>query len=119
MTQPRLFASTFAVVNLIAITVFAADPGAISLDPGKFELRGGRAQQQLVVSGTFSADDIRDLTNAGVQFASSNPAVVKIEGTLAKPVADGTAQITATLGGSQGHDGSDRQRDGDAVASQL
>lgn len=76
----------------------AADPGAISLDPGKFELRGNRAQQQLVVSGTFSADDIRDLTNAGVQFASSNPAVVKIEGTLAKPVADGTAQITVTLG---------------------
>ncbi|TXT35934.1 MAG: hypothetical protein FD138_1167 [Planctomycetota bacterium] len=76
----------------------AADPGVISIDPGKFELRGARAQQQLVVSGTFSADDIRDLTNAGVQFASSNPAVVKIEGTLAKPVADGTAQITATLG---------------------
>ena len=50
MTQPRLFASVFAVVNLIAAAAFAADPGAISLDPGKFELRGGRAQQQLVVS---------------------------------------------------------------------
>lgn len=98
MTQPRLFASAFAIVNLITVATFAADPGAIAIDPGKFELRGARAQQQLVVSGTFSADDIRDLTNAGVQFASSNPAVVKIEGTLAKPVADGTAQITATLG---------------------
>ncbi len=76
----------------------AADPTAVSLDPGKFELRGARAQQQLVVSGTFSADDIRDLTASGAQFASSNPAIVKIEGTLAKPVADGTAQITVTVG---------------------
>ncbi len=98
MTLPRLFANAFAAVNLIAVAAFAADPGAISLDPGKFELRGVRAQQQLIVSGTFSADDIRDLTNLGVQYTSSNPAVVKIEGTLAKPVADGTAQITATLG---------------------
>lgn len=98
MTLPRLFANAFAAVNLIAVAAFAADPGAISLDPGKFELRGVRAQQQLIVSGTFSADDIRDLTNLGVQYSSSNPAVVKIEGTLAKPVADGTAQITATLG---------------------
>ncbi len=78
---------------------FAADaPTALSLNPGKFELRGPRAQQQLVVSGTFSADDLRDLTT-GVTFASSNPNVVKIEGTLAKPVADGTAQVTVTLGG--------------------
>ncbi|HLQ44037.1 MAG TPA: DUF1549 domain-containing protein, partial [Planctomycetaceae bacterium] len=99
MTQPRLFASVFALVNVIAVSVFAADqPGAISLDPSKFELRGTRAQQQLVVSGTFSAEDIRDLTS-GVTYASSNPNVVKIEGTLAKPVGDGTTQITATLGG--------------------
>src|SRR5262245_14131829 len=87
----------FFIVMLPMLANAADQPGAISLDPGKFELRGTRAQQQLVVSGTFSAEDIRDLTTA-VTFASSNPNVVKIEGTLAKPVGDGTAQITATLG---------------------
>ena len=94
-TPQILFALLVTAISTLAT---AADPGAISLDPGKFELRGVRAQQQLIVSGTFSADDIRDLTNLGVQYTSSNPAVVKIEGTLAKPVADGTAQVTATLG---------------------
>ncbi len=85
--------------SLFATASCAADqPGAISLAPAKFELRGVRAQQQLVISGTFSAEDIRDLTT-GVTYASSNANVVKIEGTLAKPVGDGTAQITATLGG--------------------
>src|SRR5439155_19813716 len=82
MTQSRLFASVFALVNVIAVAVFAADqPGAISLDPSKFELRGTRAQQQLVVSGTFSVEDIRDLTS-GLTYASSNPNGVEIEGTL-------------------------------------
>jgi hypothetical protein len=98
MTPLKQFVVVFAVAGLFGQAALSADPTAISLDPGKFELRGHRAQQQLIVSGTFSSDDVRDLTHAGVQFASSNPAIVKIEGTLAIPVADGTAQITATLG---------------------
>lgn len=99
MQKPQIFLVVAVVATLVSSLAQAADqPGALSLAPGKFELRGSRAQQQLVISGTFSADDTRDLTS-GVTLTSSNPAVVKIEGTLAKPVADGTAQVTATLGG--------------------
>src|SRR5262245_4269040 len=97
----KRYVSVVAVVLAFGLQAvsFAADaPTVLSLDPGKFELRGPRAQQQLVVSGTFSADDIRDLTT-GVMLSSSNPNVVKIEGTLVRPVGDGTAQVTATLGG--------------------
>lgn len=99
MQKPQFFLVVAMVATLTSSLLHAADqPTGLSLTPAKFELRGSRAQQQLVISGTYSADDIRDLTT-GVTLTSSNPAVVKIEGTLAKPVADGTAQVTATLGG--------------------
>ena len=99
MRLSRTLIRCAALLSCLNSLLIAADqPTALSLAPGKFELRGTRAQQQLVVSGTLTADDVRDLTS-GVTLTSSNPAVVKIEGTLAKPVADGTAQVTATLGG--------------------
>ncbi len=99
MQKPQIFLVVAMVATLTSPFLHAADqPTGLSLAPGKFELRGSRAQQQLVISGTYTADDVRDLTT-GVTLTSSNPAVVKIEGTLAKPVADGTAQVTATLGG--------------------
>ncbi len=99
MQKPQIFLVVAMVATLTSSFLHAADqPTGLSLAPGKFELRGSRAQQQLVISGTYTADDVRDLTT-GVTLTSSNPAVVKIEGTLAKPVADGTAQVTATIGG--------------------
>lgn len=99
MQKPQIFHVVAMVATLTSSFLHAADqPTGLSLAPGKFELRGSRAQQQLVISGTYTADDVRDLT-AGVTLTSSNPAVVKIEGALAKPVADGTAQVTATIGG--------------------
>ncbi len=99
MQLPRTLICLGALWSCLNPVLIAADQSTgLSLAPSKIELRGSRAQQQLVISGTFSADDTRDLTS-GVTLTSSNPAVVKIEGTLAKPVADGTAQVTATLGG--------------------
>ena len=99
MRLPRTLICLGALWSCLSSALLAADqPTGLSLAPGKFELRGNRAQQQLVISGMFTADDTRDLTS-GVTLTSSNPAVLKIEGTLAKPVADGTAQVTATLGG--------------------
>ena len=99
MQRPQIFLVVAMIATLTSSFLYAADqPTGLSLAPGKFELRGNRAQQQLVISGTYTADDVRDLTT-GVTLTSSNPAVVKIDGTLAKPVADGTAQVTATLGG--------------------
>ncbi len=73
-------------------------PAAIVLEPTPFELLGPRSRQQLLVTGKYSGEDVRDLTSVAA-FVSSNPAVVKIEGALALPVGNGEATITAAVGG--------------------
>ena len=80
----------------------AADAGqppspGLSLEPATFDLNTARDRQQLVVTGVFGSEDIRDVT-AEAQFESSAPNVVVIEGSLAKPAGNGTAVITARLG---------------------
>ena len=73
-------------------------PSAIRAEPAKFELLGRRSRQQLLVTGAYSGEDVRDLTPAAT-IVSSNPAVVKIEGSVALPVGNGEATLTATVGG--------------------
>ena len=73
-------------------------PVAIALEPLKFDLQGKRSRQQLLVTGRYSDENLRDLTPAA-QFTSSNPAIVVIDGTVALPVANGEATITAAIGG--------------------
>ena len=79
-------------------TIEIGQPVSLALEPGKFELSNKRAQQQLLVTGKYSADEVRDLT-AAATFASSNPAAVKIEGSIALPVGNGEAVLTATVAG--------------------
>ncbi len=73
-------------------------PVAISLEPGTMVLQGPRSRQQLLVTGRYTGDEVRDLTTA-TSYASSNPAVAKIEGAVVLPVGNGDCQITATVGG--------------------
>jgi hypothetical protein len=73
-------------------------PTGIVLEPNKFELSGKRARQQLLVTGMYSGGDVRDLTPVTL-YTSSNPMVLKIEGTIALPVGNGEATITASAGG--------------------
>ena len=73
-------------------------PTSIVMEPAKFELTGKRSRQQLLVSGVYAADDLRDLTPVAT-FVSSNPAIVKIEGAVAIPAGNGEATVTATVGG--------------------
>ncbi len=73
-------------------------PTQLVLEPGNFSLLGSRARQQLLVTGAYSGNDVRDLT-AAVQYVSSNAAVAKIDGTHVVPVANGECQITATANG--------------------
>jgi len=72
---------------------------AVSLEiaPSEFTLQGRRAQQQLVVTGRYAAETLRDLTGS-VTYTSSNPNVAVVEGALVKPVGNGKAVITAVLG---------------------
>ncbi|MDB5337560.1 MAG: hypothetical protein JWN70_3179, partial [Planctomycetaceae bacterium] len=72
-------------------------PTELLVEPAKFELNGSRAQQQIIVTGKYANGEMRDLTSVAV-FTSSADAISKIDRSLVKPVADGSAQITATVG---------------------
>lgn len=101
-----------SVARLFSLGVFVVAPGlclaeapidigqpsAIVLEPGKFELLGKRSRQQLLVTGRYSGDDVRDLTPAAT-IVSSNPEIVKIENSVALPVANGEVVVTATVAG--------------------
>ena len=73
--------------------------GALDIQPASFSLTSARARQQVVVTGTFGPEDIRDVT-AEVEYESSDPSVVTVEGSLVQPTGNGTAVITARLGES-------------------
>ena len=106
MTHRRVLlpylACGFAVLLQLAGTTMAADasssPLQLELVPARFTLQGPRSQQQLVCTGSFAAEEFRDLTGH-VTYETSDPAVVSVEGTIAKPVGNGTAVVTARLGG--------------------
>ena len=75
-------------------------PASLSLEPSKFELRGSRASLQLVATGKYDANRVRDLT-ADVKYTSSDPKVARVDGSVVVPIADGKATITAALGDRQ------------------
>ncbi len=96
-----------AVMGLSSTRVWAVDPPSaaeigqpvgLAIEPGRFELINKRTQQQLLVTGKYSGDEVRDLT-AAATFASSNPAVAKVEGSVVLPVGNGEAVVTATVAG--------------------
>ncbi|MCX7407615.1 MAG: DUF1549 and DUF1553 domain-containing protein [Planctomycetales bacterium] len=96
-----------AVLGLSSPNVWAVDPpsaveigqpAGLAIEPGRIELISKRTQQQLLVTGKYSGDEVRDLT-AAATFASSNPAVAKVEGSVVLPVGNGEAVVTATVAG--------------------
>ncbi|MBI1313186.1 DUF1553 domain-containing protein [bacterium] len=74
----------------------AEQPSKLTFDTAKFELKGPRAEQQLVISGQ-GAKGVFDVTH-DVKLESTNPAVVRIDGTVARAAGNGTAQLKATIG---------------------
>lgn len=72
-------------------------PTEITVEPVKFELNGSRSQQQLIVTGKYANGEVRDLTPVAV-FTSSADAVAKVANAVVLPTADGSAQVTATVG---------------------
>lgn len=94
----NLWSAAVTLMLSLPLTASAQEqPASLVFETAKFELIGSRSQQQLVITGIFSGNLPRDITHQ-VELVSSNPAVVKIEGSLVKPVADGTATITAKSG---------------------
>jgi len=94
MAPSRLVAEEEAATES---SVIVGTPATVSILPAKFTLFGRRAQQQLVLTGHYSSDDIRDLTSVA-EYASSDDKVVVVKNGIAYPIADGTATITAKIG---------------------
>lgn len=78
--------------------VDVGQPSSILLEPARFELLGKRSRQQLIVTGKYSGEEVRDLTPAAT-FTSSHPEIVTIENSIALPKGNGEATITASVGG--------------------
>ncbi len=83
---------------LAEVPIEVGQPASIAAEPAKFELVGKRSRQQLLVTGMYSSDDLRDLTPVAT-LVSSNPAIAKIEGAIVLPAGNGEATVTATVGG--------------------
>ncbi|MFN0053947.1 MAG: DUF1549 and DUF1553 domain-containing protein [Planctomycetales bacterium] len=78
--------------------VAVGDPLSITVTPDKFVLSGRRARQQLAVTGNYAASEVRDVTPA-VELVSTAPNIVRIEGSVAYPVANGAAEIIVVVAG--------------------
>ena len=74
----------------------ADEPSKLITESEKFELAGLRSQKQIVVTGDFGGE-VRDVTHLA-KLTSSDEKIVKLEGSIARPVSDGTAKIACQLG---------------------
>lgn len=68
----------------------------ITVYPSQIVLGSQRANQRLVIQGTYADGYSEDLTSKA-QILSDNPSVVRIEGGRALPVASGTATIQVSI----------------------
>jgi hypothetical protein len=97
----RLRTIAVAVLTAWSLFVFTCAPAVadetVQLLPAQFTLTGPAARQSLLLE-TFSGASATGHLAEGAQFVSSDPGVVKIEGNVALPVANGKATVTATAG---------------------
>ncbi|MEX0713939.1 MAG: DUF1549 domain-containing protein [Pirellulales bacterium] len=75
-------------------------PERIEVYPTEFKLESARARMHLVVSGHYGGGAVQDLTRAA-ELVSTNEAVLKVAGGLAKGVADGSAEVLVRVGGQE------------------
>jgi hypothetical protein len=73
-------------------------PQRLEVFPASVKLTGPRRQAQLVVTGVYADGSVQDLTRVA-EFPASDQKVFQMAGTVVKPVADGTAELTVTVGG--------------------
>src|SRR5437870_2901072 len=81
---------------LLYCSIASADE-SLALLPASIKLTGPEARQTLIVE-SISAGKAMGGVTADAKFSSSDEKVVRIDGTLAIPVGNGTATISATSG---------------------
>ncbi|HVL15645.1 MAG TPA: DUF1549 domain-containing protein [Gemmata sp.] len=92
----RVFLTLAASLALGAPAAAQSQPAALSAFPASLKLRGADDAPQLVVTGKTAEGRDIDLT-AEVAYSVSDPAVVRVDPTgRVYPLANGTAEITAT-----------------------
>ncbi len=87
----------FGLALLIAATSKASAEETFILLPAKVKLTGRAAHQELLVERIGEKGFSGQLTN-GVTLTSSDTNIVRIEGAVVLPVANGTASVTAQSG---------------------
>ncbi|MCA9165793.1 MAG: hypothetical protein KDA62_22555, partial [Planctomycetales bacterium] len=75
-------------------------PARLEVFPPAVKLTSARQSAQLVVTGFYADQSLQDLTRAA-SITSTNPAVVEVRGSVAMPIADGTAELRIEAGGQQ------------------
>jgi hypothetical protein len=75
-------------------------PLRIEVWPRDIKLDAPPREMHLVVSGFYGEENCQDLTRAAT-FTSSDPGVVRIDGSIARPVTNGRATITVVAGSQQ------------------
>lgn len=93
----RLTATLGALSATGGVEVPQAALKSIAVDPAELSLGVGQTQA-LTVLGHLADDTQVDLT-ASATFTSSNPAVLSLEGNVAKALATGDVVVTASAGG--------------------
>ena len=89
------FVIAFMLVSAVGAACWAAD--ALEILPAEFTLTGPEAREQLVVENVH--DDLYVGPNTeGVVLTSSDEKVVRVENSVAIPVGNGAATITAKVG---------------------
>src|SRR6188508_3053576 len=89
--------SLFCAALLLCCSVAPADD-SLALLPSSIKLTGPEARQQLIVESMSGGKSVGQIT-ADAKFVSSDEIVVKIDGSIAVPVGNGAATITATASG--------------------
>ena len=81
-------------------TINIGKPVRIEVFPAEIKLTSARQQAQLVVTGHYADGTLQDLTRVTV-FKSSDEKVVAVDNTVVHPMGDGSAQVTAQVGGQK------------------
>src|SRR5262245_4629127 len=99
----RLFAAAFLTLAFAASSTLAADPAkpvtALSAYPTALKLKGMDDAPQIILTGKRADGREVDLS-ASATYSVSDPSVARIEANgRVFPLANGTAEITATVSG--------------------
>ena len=82
----------------LSLTWSAAADDALRLLPSEITLQGPEARHRVLVH-RLAGDELAAQVSAGVEWKSGDPSIVAVDGDVLRPVANGTTQVTAAVGG--------------------